>query len=113
MEKAEQDTYDDQDKKKERITNAIRMQPMFVRRPAYTCRIVMERLKSAYYPRLKPHKRVVYEKQIQEIMEQLSQDADNFDKPLTETYLLGYYLQKTALYTWKNDGETEETNDDV
>lgn len=117
MEKAEQDVHyeknKDKDKDKERITNAIRMQAMFVRRPAYAFRIVMEQLKCAYYPYLKPSSRIFYEKKIQEIMEQLSQYSDSFDKPLTESYLLGYYLQKSALYPKNNDSETEDNDDEI
>ena len=42
-------------------------------------------------------------------MEQLSLfDAADYGKPLTETYLPGYYLQKNALYARKNDEIVEE-----
>ena len=56
-----------------------------------------------------------------QIMEQISKcieekcDAlkpEKYDSPLTETYLLGYYLQKNALYTKKQD-DTEVENDDA
>lgn len=110
MEKIERDTYDPDEK---REPNAIRLQSVFVRRPAYAFKIVMEQLKSAYYPRLSAGMRIFYDRLIGEIMEQLSQDVIDYAKPLTETYLLGYYLQKSALYTKKDEDETEENDDEV
>lgn len=110
LEKAERDTYDKDEK---RETNAIRLQPMFVRRPGTTAKAVLEQVKNAYYPHLKVKKRNSYEKLIGQIMEQISECAEEpYDAPLTETYLLGYYLQKNALYTKKQD-DTEVENDDA
>lgn len=118
LEKAERDTYDKDEK---RETNAIRLQPMFVRRPGTTAKTVLEQVKNAYYPRLSVKSRNFYEILIGQIMEQISEcieekcDApkpEKYDAPLTETYLLGYYLQKNALYTKKQD-DTEVENDDA
>lgn len=108
MEKIERDTYDPDEA---REPNAIRMQSMFVRRPAYVFEIVMKQLKQAYYPKLNVGRRIAYERLIGEINEELSKNSD-YCKPLRETYLLGYYLQKSALYK-KNDHETEANNDEV
>ena len=118
LKKAERDTYDKDEK---RETNAIRLQPMFVRRPGTTAKAVLEQVKNAYYPRLSVKSRNFYEILIGQIMEQISEcieekcDApkpEKYDSPLTETYLLGYYLQKNALYTKKQD-DTEVENDDA
>ncbi len=107
MEKAERDTYDEVSSSRE--TNAIRMQPVFVQRPGYAAKIVMEKVKAAYYPRLKESSRLYYEKLIGEIMEQISRfSSKNYDKPLSETYLMGYYLQKNALYAKKTAEVTED-----
>lgn len=106
MEKIERDTYDADEK---RETNAIRLQSVFVQRPGYAAKIVMDQLKTAYYPRLSVGLRRYYDRLIGEIMEMLSQfDAADYGKPLTETYLPGYYLQKNAFYTRKSNEETEE-----
>lgn len=110
LEKAERDTYDKDEK---RETNAIRLQPMFVRRPGTTAKTVLEQVKNAYYPRLSVKSRNFYEILIGQIMEQISEcTEEKYDAPLTETYLLGYYLQKNALYTKKQD-DTEVENDDA
>ena len=110
LEKAERDTYDKDEK---RETNAIRLQPMFVRRPGTTAKTVLEQVKNAYYPRLSVKSRDFYEILIGQIMEQISERTEEkYDSPLTETYLLGYYLQKNALYTKKQD-DTEVENDDA
>lgn len=106
MEKIERDTYDADEK---RETNAIRLQSVFVQRPGYAAKIVMDQLKTAYYPRLSVGLRRYYDRLIGEIMEMLSQfDVSDYGKPLTETYLPGYYLQKNAFYTKKSNEETEE-----
>lgn len=110
MEKIERDTYDKDEK---REPNAIRMQSMFVRRPAYAFKIIMEQLKTAYYPRLSVGARIYYDGLIGDIMGQLTQSMDDYARPLTETYLPGYYLQKSALYNRKSGNETEENNDEV
>lgn len=111
LEKAERDTYDDSSSARE--TNAIRMQQVYVQRPGYAFKIIMERVKTAYYPKLKESSRGYYEKLIGEIMERISQFPENeYDKKLSETYLLGYYLQKNELYRKKNEesemGEEEK-----
>lgn len=108
MEKIERDTYDSDEK---REPNAIRMQSVFVKRPGYAFMVIMEQLKNAYYPRLNVGLRTMYERLIGEIMEQIHlslKDADDYGKSLTESYLPGYYLQKSALYTKKDHDETEE-----
>ena len=107
MEKIETDTYDSSEK---REPNAMRLQSVFVRRPGYIARIVMEQLKSAYYPRLRVGQRIFYDRLIGEIMDKISECGEaDYNKPLTETYLPGYYLQKNALYARKD--QSEKTND--
>ena len=89
MEKIEKDTFDSSTS---RESNAIRLQQVFTQRPGYATKIIMDKLKSAYYPRLSPGSRVFYDSIIGNIMEQLSRfGLEEYDRPLTETYLLGYY----------------------
>jgi CRISPR-associated protein Csd1 len=111
MEKIELDTYDSSEA---RETNAIRMQSIFVQRPGYAARVIMDQLKSAYYPRLPKGARIYYDRMIGEIMEQLSSyPPEIYNKPLTEMYLPGYYLQKNAFYTKKSTMEMEEEKDEI
>ena len=105
LEKIEKDTYD---REENRETNAIRMQSIFVKRPAYATKIIIEQLKNGYYPKLNSGTRVYYDKLIGQIMEMISEFGDDYNKSLTETYLLGYYLQKNDLYTKKTDNEQED-----
>lgn len=108
LEKAEHDTYGTDEK---RETNAIRMQSVFVKRPMYATKIVTEQLKNAYWPRLEPNRRRYYDKLIGEIMQTISECSENDNnRPLGEEYLMGYYLQRNALYTKKSNdiNETEE-----
>lgn len=113
MEKIERDTYEPDEK---REPNAIRMQSVFIKRPGYASMVIMEQLKNAYYPRLHMGLRTKYERLIGEIMEQIHlslKAPEDYGKPLTESYLPGYYLQKSALYTRKETEETEEETDEV
>ena len=106
MEKVERDTYE-RDEKRE--PNAIRMQSVFVKRPAYAAAIIMNQLKMAYYPQLQPGVRVHYERLIGQIMEVISSCNHEENRELGETYLLGYYLQKNDMYKGKNtNSENEE-----
>ena len=107
LEKVERDTYDSDEK---REPNAIRMQTYFSQRPQQTTKIVWEQVKKAYYPQLRPASRMYYERITGEIMEMLSQfPAEELNRPLSETYLLGYYLQRNQLYQKKE--KKQEDND--
>lgn len=99
LEKAERDTYGvDED----REPNAMRMQSVFTQRPQYAARMIWEQVKRGYYRRLSNGQRTYYEKLIGQIMEQLSEYEEEANKPLEDSYLLGYYLQKNEMYTSKN-----------
>ena len=105
LEKAERDAFDSDEK---REPNAMRMQTLFVKRPMYAAKLIIEQLKNAYYPRLKPGARNRYDKLIGEIMLVISGCPEGeAGKPLGEEYLMGYYLQKNALYTKKNNDNNE------
>jgi CRISPR-associated protein Csd1 len=106
LEKAERDTYQADEG---REPNAMRMQPVFCQRPQYASRILWEQVKKAYFPRLTPASRTYYDRLIGEIMESLGSFPEyEQNKPLDDTYMLGYYLQRNALYTSKKEQKTEE-----
>lgn len=108
LEKVERDTYD---KDESRDPNAIRLQSMFRRRPLHTFGIVNDQLERAYFPRLKPVSRSYYKHLISEIVEIIYACPESeWDKPLEDTYLMGYYLQRKDLYTAKTEktGNTDE-----
>lgn len=111
LEKAERDTYENTEG---REPNAIRMQSVFCNRPAQTAKIVIEQLKNGYYHKLKPGIRIFYDRLIGEIYENISRHSESeWNSPLKETYIIGYYLQKNALYTKnKETAETEEFEND-
>ena len=97
FEKIERDTYDSSE---QREPNAIRMQSVFTKRPRYASRIIWEQLKKAYYPRLRPASRAFYDRLIGQIIEQISTCPQaEPESALKDTYLFGYYLQRSALYT--------------
>lgn len=105
MEKVERDTYSTGES---REPNATRLQSVFCQRPMDTAYNLEKQLERAYFPRLKPTNRIWYKNQISEIMEIISNFPGEENKPLGSTYLLGYYLQRNALYAKKNDNEVEE-----
>lgn len=101
LEKAESDTYDAVNA---RDTNAMRLQSAFCAHPAQTAKVMIEQVKVGYYPKLKPASKVFYDRLIGEIYENISNfDESKWNAPLKETYIMGYYLQKNALYTKKEN----------
>lgn len=106
MEKVERDTYGSGEN---REPNAIRLQSVFCQRPMQTAANLEKQLERAYFPRLKPGSRIWYKNLMGQIMEMISAcPNEDWDKPLDGTYLLGYYLQRAALYEKKTDDEMEE-----
>ena len=96
MEKIERDTYD---KDEMREPNAIRMQTIFCERPLYVSKILNLRV-TPYLQRQNIQIRAFYRNLIGKIMEELSCYSEfELNKPLKETYLMGYYLQRKELYT--------------
>lgn len=106
MEKVERDTYDSGEG---REPNAIRQQSVFCQRPMYTANLLEKQLERAYFPRLRPGSRIWYKNLIGQIMDTISQfPQEEWNNPLSDSYLMGYYLQRSALYTGKNNNDTEE-----
>lgn len=99
-------------KEEGREPNAIRYMTQFSRKPMKTSKMLQERLSDAYFPKLNPASRAYYRNLIGEIMEKISIfPAAEWDKPLSETYLIGYYLQRNDFYRSKNTENTKEEND--
>lgn len=106
MEKVECDTYDGSES---REPNAIRMQSIFCQRPMKTADNLEKQLEKAYFPRLRTGSRIWYKNLMGEIIGIISEfPQEDWDKPLDATYLMGYYLQRSALYAKKTDNEMEE-----
>ena len=110
MEKVERDTYGDNEG---REPNAIRMQSVFCQRPMNTANQIQKQLDKAYFPRLRENHRGWYKKLIGQVMDIISTFPDEeWNKPLGDTYLMGYYLQRNSLYTKNNNDTTEENEND-
>ncbi len=110
LEKVERDTYGSDES---REPNAIRLQSVFCQRPLYAANNIESQLERAYFPHLKPGRRMFYKKLMGEIMENISQfPEEQWNQPLRETYLMGYYLQRNALYASKNHDDMEEQDHD-
>ena len=107
MEQVERSTYD---RDEGREPNAIRMQSVFSQRPLYGARVINEQLKP-YFERMNPGLRSYYKNLMGEITGKLNMGDPELDKKLKDTYLLGYYHQRTALFS-KNDATVTEGNED-
>ena len=99
MEKVERDTYDQEET---REPNAMRFQSVFCERPMHTAFQLNKKLEP-YFAKLltmSKGKYFYYKQRIGEIMEQISAfSPEEQNRPLRETYLMGYYLQRKELYT--------------
>ena len=106
MEKVERSTYGYEET---REPNAIRMQSVFCQRPMYAAGILEKQLDRAYFPRLRPGSRFWYKNLMGQIMDVISSFPEEaWNKPLDDTYLMGYYLQRNAFYTNNHNDEAEE-----
>lgn len=105
LEKVERDTYD---RGEGREPTALRLQSIFCRRPLAAAARIEGQLERAYFPRLNGASRVYYKNLIGEVMQQIHAfPEEEWNKPLKETYLMGYYLQRKQLYTKKEQNEQE------
>ena len=106
MEKAERDTYGTNEN---REPNAIRQMSVFCRRPMYVTANLEKQLEQAYLPKLNPGSRVFYKNMIGQIMEEIDKFPENQqNRPLEPSYLMGYYLVRSALYQNIDNEQNEE-----
>ena len=108
--KAESDTYDNEDKNK-RVTNARRYWTNFAQHPYQTWQNIEERLR----PYLDRHEyRASVEKQIQAITDKFTPAAFADNRRLDPMYLLGYHHYTAHMYKKnkedKNDGNVTTQN---
>lgn len=107
FEKVEQHVNFENGEKRE--TNAIRLMSMFCKRPLHTSTIIFQKLRTAYFRQLPASSQEYYNKLLSEIHCTLSEcENGETDKPLGDTYLIGYYLQRNELYKSKEDRNKEE-----
>lgn len=106
LEKVERDTYSADEG---REPNAIRQQSVFCQRPMYAAANIEKQLERAYFPRLHPGIRAFYKNAISQIMEEIHRFPDSqWNQPLADTYLMGYYLQRGALYQSRKHHHAED-----
>ncbi len=112
MEKVERDTYE---KDETREPNAIRLQELFRTRPLYGADLIHRQL-APYFARLSPGLRSYYKRTIGEVFEIIDRCCASslLERPLEDTYLLGYYLQRQELYRKKakDQPQNEESQND-
>lgn len=95
----------DKDDSKSREPNAMRYQAHYRARPFSTANQLHDQLAS-YFVKLNVGSRVFYKNLIAEILEKISEFPETeLNRPLGDTYLLGYYLQRKDLYTSKKNDE--------
>ena len=100
--KAESDTYEDENDKNSRVTNARRYWANFAQHPYQTWMNIEGRLR----PYLDKHKhRSFMEKQMQEIMDKFTPEAFADNNRLEPMYLLGYHHYMAHMYAKTKEGE--------
>jgi len=105
--KAEYDTFSENERGK-RETNAERFMNRMVRQPAATWMEINERLRP-YWKKLRPDRRVVYEKEMQAIYDLFLPGEFGGKGRLGEEYLLGYACELSDL--WGNNKTDNDTKD--
>lgn len=82
-----------------RTTNATKLQSAFVNHPLHTWKLIEDKL-NPYYKQSGPVKEAYYKKLISEIFFLFkTDDKDKLNLPLSEEYLIGYYLQRKEMNT--------------
>ncbi len=87
-----------------RTTNAKRYWNAYSRRPAKTCKTIIENLQP-YFRKLKSTSGIWYRAQIDEIITQIEEINGFSNKPLGEKYLVGYSLQRNEMKKEKHNKE--------
>lgn len=101
MELAERATYDSNDGK--RVPNAIKLENRFFNAPQATMMMLHKALRP-YLNKMEPGLRSYYQSLIGEILAELDKyPYEEMNLPLEDTYLMGYYLQRNALFTKKTE----------
>ena len=109
MEHVERTTYGPEE---DREPNAIRLQSVFNERPLYAAKLIEGQL-NPYFARLKPGLRKYYKDMISQILAMIyATPDDEWNSPLKDTYLLGYYLQRAELYTKKSKDQNETEDEE-
>lgn len=103
MEYTERSTYE---KGESREPNAINLYSTFCVRPRSTAKTLEERI-IPYMQKHTPGERVYLRNLITDIYATFREEDETYlNRPLEDTYLLGYYLQRKELYRSKKDKET-------
>ena len=107
MERAELDYY--RKTNESRQTNAIKFMAEYRRRPFSVFERINRHLHQAYLNRIDERSAGRYEKLVGEIFAILSDfPEEELNKPLDDTYLMGYELQRNAFYVKNNSEENTE-----
>lgn len=107
MNQLEQDYYNKT--KEDRLTNALKYMSAFRLHPHHVYEQVNRQLTQAYLGRVTPYQRKRYEKMTGEIWEILrSFPETELFKPLEDTYLLGFDLQRNEFYKSNKKNSEEE-----
>lgn len=102
-EKIERDVLQEQEIGDERETNAIRCQSVFCNRPMHYAFELEKQMERAYFPKLKEKKKFFYKNLIGQILAVINNNFSEkeWDRPLKDSYLMGYYLQRRDFYKKK------------
>ena len=105
LEKVERDTYGSDEG---REPNAIRLQSVYCNQPMHYAFELEKQMERAYLPHLKPGARIYYKNLIGDILALIHETPEAvWNQPLSDTYLMGYYLQRKQLYTRKTQTQTD------
>lgn len=86
-----------------RETNAMRWQSVYCNRPMHYAFELEKQMERAYFPRLWEGSKIYYKNLIGQIMEEINTFPEKeWDRPLKDTYLMGYYLQRREFYKKKD-----------
>lgn len=106
MERGEMDYYSKTEETRQ--TNAIKFMSEYRQRPWFVFERVNRQLHQAYLNRIDPWQAARYERLVGEIVAILGEYPEGeLNKPLEDTYLMGYELQRNAFFAKKETDEAK------
>lgn len=111
MEKIERDTFTAGET---RDAHVNKKWGEFCKHPMEAMDLVRRELEKAYYVRLRPGLRYMYERKISLLMKKINESSPEteWNAPLKPSYLMGYYLMRDSLYRSKSQTEAAGADDD-
>ena len=92
----------------DRDTTALKLERRYCDRPLSTAMMIKKNIDRPYLSKLKEGQKVYYTKMINDIIETIVELGGDSDRPLSESFIVGYSIQQNSFFRKKETAKTEE-----